>query len=75
MLYCALCCYNLSKREFNCNLRMIKKKIKSILVKISRLIYLMIPLEYKSNLTLQTKINDNLVEETFNNFKEHFKKA
>ena len=35
----------------------------------------MIPIEYKSKLTLQTKINDNLVEETFDNFKEHFKKS
>jgi len=35
----------------------------------------MIPIEYKSKLTLQTRINDNLVEETFDNFKEHFKKS
>tara|TARA_Y100000996_G_C22426015_1_gene603533 strand:+ start:296 stop:949 length:654 start_codon:yes stop_codon:yes gene_type:complete len=35
----------------------------------------MIPIEYKSKLTLQKKINDNLVEETFDNFKEHFKKS
>jgi hypothetical protein len=55
--------------------RMISKKIKSILNRISRLIYLVIPSEFKSNLTLQTKIKDNLVEETFNNFKEHFKKS
>jgi len=55
--------------------RMISKKIKSILNRISRLIYLIIPSEFKSNLTLQTKIKDNLVEETFNNFKEHFKKS
>ena len=52
-----------------------KKKIKSLLRRISRVIYLMIPIEYKSKLTLQTKINDNLVEETFDNFKEHFKKS
>jgi hypothetical protein len=35
----------------------------------------MIPVEYKSKLTLQKRINDNLVEETFDNFKEHFKKS
>ena len=52
-----------------------RKKIKSLLRRISRVIYLMIPIEYKSKLTLQTKINDNLVEETFDNFKEHFKKS
>ena len=52
-----------------------KKKIKSLLRRIGRVIYLMIPIEYKSKLTLHTKINDNLVEETFDNFKEHFKKS
>ena len=52
-----------------------RKKIKSLLRRISRVIYLMIPIEYKSKLTLQKKINDNLVEETFDNFKEHFKKS
>jgi hypothetical protein len=54
---------------------MIKKKLKYLLRRISRVLYLMLPMGYKSTLALQTKINDNLVQETFDNFKEHFKKS
>ena len=72
-MHCAVIIYlNMNLTEI---VRIISKKIKSILNRISRLIYLVIPSEFKSNLTLQTKIKDNLVEETFNNFKEHFKKS
>lgn len=49
--------------------------LKKLINSISRVIYNLIPSEYKSNLNLEKKIKNNLVEETFNNFKEHFKKS
>ena len=61
-----------------------KKIVKFILNKISRVIYLIyrcanliIPreLKVKKPNSLQKKLSDNLVDETFNNFKVHFKKS
>jgi len=45
--------------------------------KISRVIYWITPAEtrVKSHIALQNKLNDNLCDETFNNFKEHLKKS
>jgi len=56
---------------------MVKNFIKLILKKISRVIYYIIPDEFKKNskLGLKSKINDELVDETFNHFKEDFKKS
>jgi len=63
-----------------------KQVLKSILKKISRVIYLIFPTELQTKrefhinapgtkTKLETKLLDNLVEETFQNFKEHFKKS
>lgn len=53
--------------------------LKSILNKISRVIFFLIPREFRpkrrSKLKLQLKLEDNLVEETFGHFKEHLKKS
>ena len=53
-----------------------KKIIKFILEKISRVIYYIIPKEYKESKNhLFEKINENLVYETFEYFEDHFKKS
>ena len=57
-----------------------KKIIKFILVKISRVIFWIIPSEYNlrdpwEKKRLITKLYENLYEETFNNFKEHLNKS
>ncbi len=51
-----------------------RNKIKKLLRRISRVILLLIPIEYQKK-NIQQKLNDNLVEETFDNFKDHFKKS
>ncbi len=54
------------------------KIIKTILNWISRVIFWIIPYELREGLAkrkLQIKLENNLVEETFKNFKEHFKKS
>ena len=50
---------------------------KSILIKISRIIYWIIPVEFRVEPKdkLEKKLNDNLIEETFQHFKEDFKKS
>jgi len=57
----------------------IKKKlikiIKHLLYKVNRVIYFLIPSEFIPKSSLKKKIHDNLVDETFDNFKEHFKKS
>ena len=54
-----------------------KKIIKVIVIKISRIIFWIIPNEFKFryNSLLENKLNDNLVDETFKNFKDNFKKS
>ena len=57
-----------------------KKTIKFILRKISRVIFWIIPSEFKpkhpsKKKRLQIKLYENLSEETFNNFKEHINKS
>ena len=53
-----------------------KKIIKFILKKISRVIYWIIPYELqKGRESLISKLNDNLINETLTHFKEHFKKS
>ena len=61
---------------------MIKNIIKFILKRLSRFIYLIykiidftIPKELKSKSKLKLKLENNLTDETFNHFKEHFKKS
>ena len=53
---------------------MIKEKIKNLLITISRLINLLIPFEFKTP-SLENKLKENLINETFNEFKDHFKKS
>lgn len=59
-----------------------KKFIKLFLIKISRFIYFIyrtinfiIPVEFNQKSRLELKLEENLVEETFNHFKGHFKKS
>jgi hypothetical protein len=53
-----------------------KKILIIILIKISRLIYFIIPEEFKKKKKkLKSKIDNNLVEETFNHFKNDFKNS
>ena len=54
---------------------MLKNFIKNILIKISRIIYYITPKELYLKSDLQLKINENLVDETFNHFKEHLKQS
>ena len=61
---------------------MIKNIIKFILKKLSTFIYLIykiidftIPKELKSKSKLKLKLEDNLTDETFSHFKDHFKKS
>ena len=51
--------------------------MKFLINKISRLIYLLIPDEFKKNIKskLESKIEEELAEQTFNFFKDDFKKA
>lgn len=53
------------------------KIMKLLINKISRLIYLLIPNEFKQNIKskLESKIEEHLAEQTFNFFKDDFKKA
>ena len=57
----------------------IMNKISFILNKISRVIYLITPSEFRNiypkHYTLEQKLQDNLVDETFNCFKEHLKNS
>ncbi len=55
----------------------LKKILKILLVKISRIIYLVIPEEFKSRKTktLKSKIEDYLIEETFEKFYKYIKKS
>jgi len=53
---------------------MLRNKLKRFLIRISRIIYLIIPIEYKIK-SISQKINENLIQETFDHFKEHFKKS
>tara|TARA_B100000242_G_scaffold184033_1_gene132221 strand:+ start:4639 stop:5361 length:723 start_codon:yes stop_codon:yes gene_type:complete len=57
-------------------------KLKNFLIKLSRVIFWLIPVEFKKNKLqdevesqLKKKIINNLAEETFNNFKDDFKKS
>ncbi len=54
-----------------------KKIIKFILIKISRVIYWITPWEFilNKNKDLNSKMNDKLLNETFLNFEEHIKKS
>ena len=55
-----------------------KKYLKKILTILSRAIYFIIPEEYKpakKKSLLQNKLDEELTEETFNHFKEEFKKS
>ena len=54
-----------------------KKFIVFLISKISRLIYLLIPKEFKIDPSkkLKLKVKDNLLEETYSNFLVHFKKS
>ncbi|MDB0054040.1 class I SAM-dependent methyltransferase [Candidatus Pelagibacter sp.] len=59
-----------------------KKIFKALLTELSRFILLanrikvfLIPTELQKKSKLENKIDENLVEETFQNFKEHFKKS
>ena len=54
-----------------------KKILRTLLIKISRIIYWITPSEFKevSNQKLDFKLKENLLNETFQNFKEHFKKS
>jgi hypothetical protein len=56
--------------------------IKLALTKVSRFIYFIyklikfvVPFEFRKKTKLELKLEENLVEETFNHFKEHFKKS
>tara|TARA_B110000027_G_C16119247_1_gene301847 strand:- start:137 stop:859 length:723 start_codon:yes stop_codon:yes gene_type:complete len=51
-----------------------KSLLKNILIFISKAIYQLIPYQFKSN-NLENKLKSNLIEETFSNFKEDFKKS
>ena len=48
--------------------------IKKILVNISEIIYYLVPFRFQSN-KLENKLKNNMIEETFLNFKEDFKKS
>ena len=52
-----------------------KKIIRSILVKLSRAIYLVIPDEFKSGHNLKFILRENSLQETYNHFKEYFEKC
>ena len=53
-----------------------KGTIKFILVKIARILYNIIPREFTPKKeTLHSKIEDNLLNETFLHFEEHFNKS
>lgn len=52
-----------------------KKIITLILRKISRVIFWITPKEFLNSSDLEKKIKDNLVDETFNNFKEAFSRS
>ena len=63
---------------------MIKKIIQFILIKISRIIYYLVPIELRPRELrprkgpggeLELKLNNDLAEETFNHFKEHIKES
>jgi hypothetical protein len=53
------------------------KLVKFLLKKLSRIIYWIIPIEFKddSKLKLYVKLKNNLIEETFQNFQEYIKKS
>ena len=56
------------------------KIIKFILMKISRVIFWITPIEFRSSASrnktlLVKKLNENLCEETFNHFQKYFKKS
>ena len=55
-------------------MKQFKNKIKRIFKRISRVIYQIIPEEYKIK-KLSQIINENSIQETFDHFKEHFKKS
>ena len=48
--------------------------IKKILVKISEIIYYLVPFQFQSN-KLENKLKNNMIDETFLNFNEDFKKS
>ncbi|CAO6130705.1 Methyltransferase domain containing protein [Candidatus Pelagibacterales bacterium] len=52
----------------------IKSIFKLLIVRLSRIIYIVIPDEYKKS-NLELKLNENLSVETFNHFKEDIKKS
>ena len=56
---------------------MVKKTLRFILIKISRIIYWLIPSEFKenSNQKLNLKLKESVINETLHNFHEHFKKS
>ena len=54
---------------------LMKKIIKLILIKISRVIYWIIPREFHQSRALEEKLEEELINETFNHFKEHIKKS
>jgi hypothetical protein len=51
-----------------------KSFLKNILIFISKAIYYLTPYQFKPN-NLENKLKSNLIEETFSNFKEDFKKS
>ena len=56
-------------------IKIIRKIIQKILFKISRVIFWLTPHEFINKNDLETKIKNNLADETFKNFKENFKKS
>jgi hypothetical protein len=56
-------------------IKIIKKIIQKILFKISRIIFWLTPHEFINKNDLETKLKNNLADETFQNFKEDFKKS
>lgn len=54
-----------------------KSVLKKILIKLSKIIYLLVPDEFKPTNynNIQRKLELNLTEETFSNFKDHLKKS
>lgn len=53
----------------------LKKITKLFVIKISRIIFLLIPTELHPKSKLKLKLEENLAEETFNHFKDHLQKS
>ena len=57
------------------NFKFLLSKISKFILLISRVTIFLVPTELKKKTKLEDKIEENLVEETFANFKVHFKKS